>query len=126
MLAKIVGVVLLVVGAGMALSAVAAVVVGTLAFAVLAVKVAVVVGLLLVGWHWVHQESIALRILGALALVGGVAAAFPVAGALVAGTFGAIGLAVKVAVTAALLYLGWRWVKTGTFSVSGRRDLLDY
>jgi hypothetical protein len=125
MLAVIFGAMLLVVGVCLAVSAVAAVVVGALAFALLAVKVVVVVGMLLVGWSWVHSESVALRVLGVLLLLGGVCLAFPVAGALIVGTFGAILLAIKLAVTIALVYLGWRWVKTRTFSVPGSRDLFD-
>ena len=126
MFAKIIGAILLVAGIGMSLSSIGAVVVGTFAFIGLALKVALVVGLVYVAWRLVSSRSVLGKILGAFLLVGGIVAGFHVAGALLIGTLGAIGLAVKVIITTLMVYFGWRWVKTGEFSAPTRRDLRSF
>ena len=119
MFAEVAGAFLLVCGIGLALSSVGSVVVGTLSFAVLAVKVGLVAGLIYLAWRLIEGRSVLLKVLGAFLLVAGVGLAFPVAGAMVVGTFGAIGLAFKIVVTVLMIYLGWRWLKTGRFSLPG-------
>jgi len=73
-----------------------------------------------------NNESVLPKILGAFLLVGGIALAFPVAGALIVGTFGAIGLAIKAVVTTLMVYFGWRWLKHGRFSTPSRSELNSF
>ena len=126
MFAKIVGAIMLVLGVGLAIKSVAAVVVGVFGFVGLAVLVALVALLLYVAWRLISSQSTLGKILGAFLLVGGIIAGFHVAGALVVGALEAIGLMVKLIITAALLYFGWRWLKTGEFSAPRRSDFGGY
>jgi|APSaa5957512622_1039677.scaffolds.fasta_scaffold53790_2 hypothetical protein len=126
MFAKIIGAIMLVIGIGMTLSSIGMVVVGVFSFIALAVKVALVVGLVYVAWRLINNANVLPKILGAFLLVGGISLAFPVAGALIAGTFGAIGLAIKVVITSLLVYFGWRWLKHGTFSTPSRSEMRNF
>ena len=64
------------------------------------------------------------RILGVILLIGGVAwavkliwLAFKAALSLVAGVFGVAFLLLQVALVLAILYVGWRWLDNGEFSL---------
>ena len=83
---------------------------------------AVAIGLLAagafyIGLHWLRGESILGRVVGALVLLAGIGLAFWAAFSLVAGVFGAVFLLLKVALVLAMLYVGWRWVDNGEFSL---------
>ena len=62
-------------------------------------------------------ESILGRVVGALVLLAGIWLAFKAALGLVAGVFGAAFLLLKVALVLATLYVGWRWLDNGEFSL---------
>lgn len=123
MFAKIIGAIMLVLGVGLAFSTIKEVLVGTVALIGIAIMVALVVGLLYVAWRLINSRSVLGKILGAFLLVGGIIAGFHAAGAVVVGTIGAIVLTAKVLFTAALLFFGWRWLKTGEFSAPSRSEL---
>ena len=123
MFAKIIGAIMLVLGVGLAFSTLKSVLVGTVALIGVAAAVALAVGLLYVAWRLINGQSVLGKILGAFLLVGGVIAGFHAAGAVVVGTIGAIILTTKVVFTAALIYFGWRWLKTGEFSAPSRSEL---
>lgn len=74
-------------------------------------------GALYIGLRWLRGESILGRIVGALALLAGVWLAFWAALSLVSGVFGAAFLLLKVALVLAMLYVGWRWLDNGEFSL---------
>ena len=83
---------------------------------------AVAVGLLAagafyIGLRWLRGESILGRVVGALVLLAGIWLAFWAALSLVSGVFGAVFLLLKVALMLAMLYVGWRWVDNGEFSL---------
>lgn len=121
MFARIAGALMLLFGIGLALSALAAAVVGTFAFVWLAIKVAVMAGLLYLAWLLFRVPGLLLKILGALVLVLGVRLAFAAIGALVVGTLGAVLLAIKGIVALFLLFFGWRWLSTGEFTLLNRQ-----
>ena len=123
MFAKIIGAIMLVLGIGLAFTSLWAVVAGVFAFIVVAVKVALVALLLYVAWRLINAQSVLAKILGAFLLVGGIGAAFYTVGTVVGSIILAALLAVKLIVTAALLYFGWRWLKTGEFSAPSRSEL---
>ena len=117
MLAKILGVLLLIGGVvwgvkliwplfGSLFGLLGAVAVGALA-----------AGALYIGLRLLRGESIVGRVVGALVLLAGIGLAFWAAWGLVAGVFGALFLLLKVAVVLAMLYVGWRWVDNGEFSL---------
>ena len=117
MLAKILGVLLLIGGVvwgvkliwpvfGSLFGLLGAVAVGALA-----------AGALYIGLRWLRGESILGRVVGALVLLVGIGLAFWAAFSLVAGVFGAAFLLLKVALMLAMLYVGWRWVDNGEFSL---------
>ena len=74
-------------------------------------------GALYIGLRWLRGESILGRVVGALVLLAGVWLAFWAAWSLVAGVFGAALLLLKVALMLAMLYVGWRWLDNGEFSL---------
>lgn len=123
MFAKIIGAIMLVLGIGLAFTSLWAVVAGVFAFIVVAVKVALVALLLYVAWRLINAQSVLVKILGAFLLVGGIVAAFHTVGTVVGSIILAALLAVKLIVTAALLYFGWRWLKTGEFSAPSSSGL---
>ena len=117
MLAKILGVLLLIGGVvwgvkliwplfGSLFGLLGAVAVGALA-----------AGALYIGLRWLRGENILGRVVGALVLLAGIWLAFWAAWGLVTGVFGAVFLLLKVAVVLAMLYVGWRWVDNGEFSL---------
>ena len=90
---------------------------------------AVVVGLLAagalyLGLRWLRGESILGRVVGALVLLAGVWLAFKAALGLVSGVFGAAFLLLQVALVLAMLYVGWRWLDIGEFSLRRRGDYI--
>ena len=124
MLAKILGVLLLIGGVvwgvkliwplfGSLFGLLGAVAVGALA-----------VGALYIGLRLLRGESIVGRVVGALVLLAGIGLAFWAAWGLVTGVFGAVFLLLKVAVVLAMLYVGWRWVDNGEFSLRRRGDYI--
>ena len=123
MFAKIIGAIMLVLGVCLAFSTFKAVLVGVVAFIGMAIVVALVIGLLYVAWRLINAQNVLAKILGAFLLVGGIIAGFNAAGAVVVGAIAAGFLTAKVAVTAALLFFGWRWLKTGEFSAPSRSEL---
>ena len=83
---------------------------------------AVAIGLLAaaalyIGLRWLRGESILGRVVGALALLAGIWLAFKAAFGLVSGVFGAAFLLLQVALVLAMLYVGWRWLDNGEFSL---------
>ena len=78
-------------------------------------------GALYIGLRWLRGESILGRVVGALVLLAGVWLAFKAALSLVVGVFGAAFLLLKVALVLAMLYVGWRWLDNGEFSLRGWR-----
>ena len=117
MLAKILGVLLLIGGVvwgvkliwplfGSLFGLLGAVAVGALA-----------AGALYIGLRLLLGESIVGRVVGALVLLAGIGLAFWAAWGLVSGVFGVAFLLLKVAVMLAMLYVGWRWVDNGEFSL---------
>lgn len=90
---------------------------------------AVVIGLLAagalyVGLRWLRGESILGRVVGALVLLAGVGLAFKAAWSLVSGVFGFAFLLFQVALVLAMLYVGWRWLDNGEFSLRRRDDYI--
>jgi len=122
MLAKIIGAILLVFGVATALSLVGPVVGGLFAFALILVKVLLVLGIIYLGWRWINARSALAKIAGAFVLVVGIGLAVPAAFGVVAGTLAAIVLGLKVVVAVVMIYFGWRWLKSGQFSVPRRRE----
>ena len=74
-------------------------------------------GALYISLRWLRGESILGRVVGALVLLAGIWLAFWAAWSLVSGVFGAAFLLLQVAAVLALLYVGWRWLDNGEFSL---------
>ena len=74
-------------------------------------------GVLYIGLRWLRGESILGRVVGALVLLAGIWLAFWAAFSLVSGVFGAAFLLLQVALVLAMLYVGWRWLDNGEFSL---------
>ena len=74
-------------------------------------------GALYIGLRWLRGESILGRVVGALVLLAGIWLAFWAALSLVSGVFGAAFLLLQVAAVLAILYVGWRWVDNGEFTL---------
>ena len=110
MLTKIAGTCLLVAGAVLAFSVLGGLVVGAMALVWLLLKVALVAGLILLGWRWINGGAVLAKIGGAFLLVGGIVLAFPLFGSIVAGTLGVMFFLVKVVLVGGLAYLGWCWI----------------
>ena len=85
---------------------------------------ALAAGALYISLRWLRGESIVGRVVGALVLLAGIGLAFWAAWSLVSGVFGAVFLLLKVAVVLAMLYVGWRWVDNGEFSLRRRGDYI--
>ena len=117
MLARILGVILLIGGVAWGVELIWPVfsnffgLLGAVALGLLAV------GALYIGMRWLRGESILGRVVGALVLLAGIWLAFWAAWSLVAGVFGAVFLLLKVALVLAMLYVGWRWLDNGEFSL---------
>ena len=74
-------------------------------------------GALYIGLRWLRGESILGRVVGALALLAGIWLAFWAALSLMSGVLGAAFLLLQVALVLAMLYVGWRWLDNGEFSL---------
>ena len=85
---------------------------------------ALAAGALYIGLRWLRGESILGRVVGALVLLVGIGLAFWGAWILVSGVFGAVFLILQAALVLAMLYVGWRWVDNGEFSLRGRGDYI--
>ena len=81
-------------------------------------------GALYIGLRWLRGESILGRVVGALVLLVGIWLAFWGAWNLVSGVFGAVFLILQAALVLAMLYVGWRWVDNGEFSLRRRGDYI--
>lgn len=117
MLAKILGVLLLIGGVAWGIE-----LIWPLFGSVFGLLGAVAVGLLAalvlyVGLRWLRSESIIGRVLGTLVLLVGIWLAFKGALSLVAGVFGAAFLLIQLALVLGMLYVGWRWLDNGEFSL---------
>ena len=74
-------------------------------------------GALYIGLRWLRGESLLGRVVGALALLAGIWLAFWAALSLMSGVLGAAFLLLQVALVLAMLYVGWRWLDNGEFSL---------
>ena len=120
MLAKILGILLVVWGAVLAVELIFPVIGSIFAAIALVVMGIIAAGALYMGKRWLGGESTIGKIVGVLAIVVGfVVGAHAVLGAVV-GVFGAIVLAVKIAAVGAMLYIGWDWFKSGEFRLQWR------
>ncbi len=120
MLAKILGILLVVWGAVWAVQLIFPVIGSIFAAIALVVMGIIAVGALYVGKRWLGGESVIGKVVGVLALVVGfVIGAKAVLGAVV-GVFGAIFLAVQIAAVGAMFYIGWGWFQSGEFRLPRR------
>jgi len=81
-------------------------------------------GALYIGLRWLRGESILGRVVGALVLLAGIWLAFEATLGLVASVFGAVFLLLQVALVLAMLYVGWRWLDNGEFSLRRRGNYI--
>ena len=117
MLARILGVLLLIGGVAWGVELIWPVF-GSLFGLLGAVAVALLAAAALyIGLRWLRGESLLGRVVGALILLAGIWLTFWAAWSLVAGVFGAAFLLLKVALMLAMLYVGWRWLDNGEFSL---------
>lgn len=123
MVAKIVGIGLVIWGVVLAFALIFPVLGSLLAAAVLAVTGLLAVGLFYVGLRWLRGDSIAGKVLGALCILVGLGIGAEAVMSAVVGFFGALLLAVKIVVVCAMCYVGWNWFQQGAFSLSQRRVL---
>lgn len=120
MLAKILGIVLVIWGAVLAIELIFPVLGGFFAAGVLVAMIALAVGVLYLGTRWLSGERALGKVAGVLAVLVGLAiGAKAVLGAVV-GLFGAILLAIKIAVVCAMVYVGWGWFQQGAFRLPRR------
>ena len=110
MLMKIAGGCLLVAGVVLAFWLLGGLVFGAVRLALFLLKLAVVGGVILVGWRGINGEGALAKIGGAVALVAGLALALALFGSLVSGALGALVFLVKVLVVVGLAYWGWCWI----------------
>ncbi len=124
MLAKILGIALVIWGGILAIELIFPVVGGFFAAVVLVATIALAAGALYMGARWLSGESGLGKVLGVLAVLAGLfIGAKAVLGAVV-GLFGALLLFVKVAVVCAMLYVGWGWFQQGAFRLPRRGRLV--
>ena len=121
MSAKIAGVVLMIAGSVMAFELIFSVVDGIIGFVAVAAFSGLTVGALYLGKRWIDSETTLGRIIGALTLITGAILALKAALAVVVGVFGAVILVLKVALVAAMIYVGLRWVQNGEFRLTSQR-----
>ena len=122
MLAKILGVVLLIWGSVLAFELIFPVIGGIFGIITVAAIALLAAGARYMGMRWINGESILGRAIGALALIAGVILAFKAALGVVGGIFAAVFLMLKIGLVLAMLYVGWSWLRRGEFRLLGRRD----
>ena len=122
MLAKILGVVLLIWGSVLAFELIFPVIGGLFDIITVAAIALLAAGALYMGKRWINGESILGRVIGALALIAGAILAFKAALGVVVGIFAALFLMLKIGLVLAMFYVGWSWLRRGEFRLLGRRD----
>lgn len=124
MLARILGAILLIGGVVWSIKLIWPVVGGLFGLLGAVVVGLLAAGALYVGLRWLRGESLLGRVVGALVLLVGVGLAFKAAWGLVSGVLGAAFLLLQVALVLAMIYVGWRWLDNGEFSLRGRGDYI--
>ena len=117
MLARILGVLLLIGGVALGVELIWPLFGGLFGLLGAVAVVLLAAGALYIGLRWLRGESIVGRVVGALVLLAGIWLAFWAALSLVSGLFGIAFLLLQVALVLAMLYVGWRWVDNGEFSL---------
>ncbi len=117
MLARILGVLLLIGGVALGVELIWPLFGGLFGLLGAVAVVLLAAGALYIGLRWLRGESIVGRVVGALVLLAGIWLAFWAALSLVSGIFGIAFLLLQVALVLAMLYVGWRWVDNGEFSL---------
>lgn len=115
MLAKVLGVILLIWGVVLAFKLIFPVIGSIFGMITVAAISLLAVAALYLGKRWIKGESILGRVIGALALIAGVVLAFQAA-------LGALLLMLEVAVVGAMLYVGWSWLQSGEFRLMRRSN----
>ena len=124
MLARILGAILLIGGVVWSIKLIWPVVGGLFGLLGAVVVGLLAAGALYVGLRWLRGESLLGRVVGALVLLAGGWLAFKAAWSLVSGVLGAAFLLLQVALVLAMIYVGWRWLDNGEFSLRGRGDYI--
>ena len=122
MLAKILGVALLIWGGVLAFTLIFPVIGGIFSMITVVAIALLAAGALYMGKRWINGESILGRVIGALALIAGAILAFKAALGVVAGIFAALFLMLKIALVLAMFYVGWSWLRRGGFHLLSRSD----
>ena len=117
MLARILGVLLLIGGVALGVELVWPLFGGLFGLLGAVAVVLLAAGALYIGLRLLRGESIVGRVVGALVLLAGIWLAFWAALSLVSGIFGIAFLLLQVALVLAMLYVGWRWLDNGEFSL---------
>ena len=123
MLARIVGIGMLLGGAILGFKSILPLVGGVLGFIGMGLVIAAIGLALYLGWRLINSRSAVGKIVGAIILVLGIVSAFPASLALVAGTVAAVLLMARLALVVLLLYFGWLWFQRGEFSRSRRSGI---
>ncbi len=117
MLARILGVLLLIGGVALGVELIWPLFGGLFGLLGAVAVVLLAAGALYIGLRLLRGESIVGRVVGALVLLAGIWLAFWAALSLVSGIFGIAFLLLQVALVLAMLYVGWRWLDNGEFSL---------
>ena len=117
MLARILGVLLLIGGVALGVELIWPLFGGLFGLLGAVAVVLLAAGALYIGLRLLRGESIVGRVIGALVLLAGIWLAFWAALSLVSGIFGIAFLLLQVALVLAMLYVGWRWLDNGEFSL---------
>ena len=117
MLARILGVLLLIGGVALGVELIWPLFGGLFGLLGAVAVVLLAAGALYIGLRLLRGESIVGRVVGAVVLLAGIWLAFWAAWSLVSGIFGIAFLLLQVALVLAMLYVGWRWLDNGEFSL---------
>ncbi len=120
MLAKILGIGLVIWGAVLAFALILPVLGGFLAAGALLLMGGLAVAVCYLGMRWLRGDSTVSKILGVLCILGGLALGADAVLCAVVGVFGAVFLAIKVFVVCAMCYVGWGWFQQGAFRMPSR------